>query len=1295
MKKKRMIIAIMTVVISLLITGMTIFGVKFKNEVSSNATEVSNNNANNNIDLPRTEANLKSSSSYNEEYASFNTKELQKIMDKLSDEGGGTIHISSGTYYFKSAGMNTAKTEDYAIKCRDNITIIGDGTNDNSGTILKPYGVTSIGLDMFYFNDYSDTGNGNYLVNADFRNFIIDGAEANTQQYTTAGKGFMINILRDCDWENVKVMNTDATGFGMDCPINCTITRCVAINCGKAATTSSAGASGFGIGTGYSDQEYMHIKDCISTGNKKFGFFFEHQGRFNEQKYTASSSKGFVVSNCTASGNLYDIGGNRANDVTYENCSADTYFQFENNSRRIHLINCKANIEYSDVTDSSEYYYEPIYWALNKGITLGVSETEFAPRQQCTRIQAITFLWRMDELQGDVVYGRTPYIETGFEDVDGSDEYACAVKWAEDKAIIDGVSSNVLKPETECTRAAAITMLWRYAGRPYARGTNSFIDVEEDSWYEDAVNWGVSEGIIDGMTEDTFEPNRICKRADIITMLYRYSMGENEFNITYNLNGGTSRRGNPDTYVAGEDSFDISNPIKDGYTFEGWTGSCYSSEGYMGVDNYSPMQNAGIKSRDRGHKAYLANWKANSYTISFNPNGGSGSMNDQILSYDSSRPLIENTFMKDGYVFEKWNTSPNGTGKDYDDKEIVCNLTNVDGKKITLYAQWTKIKEEDKIEYTVEHYKEELDGKYRLAETQTLITQKGSKVTPEVKNYTGFSAPNKITQEINDEGTIIKYQYTRNSYKVTITKGSNIDTASGDGTYKFEQNVKLYASAKKGYGNIKWSGDKNTDEFTMPANDVNINVDASKVMYKITYDLDGGYVSGNLNEYDENTPSFKLNNPTKRGYTFIGWTGSNGTVPQSDVTILMGSSGNLQYKANWEKLEEEPKKEYSVTITKGDNIESVSGDATYEKGQKVTLTAIPKKGYGNIEWSGDKIVNQFYMPDRNLNITVNATPIKYKIEYVLNGGTNGNNPEEYTIETQEFKLENPSRVGYTFVGWTGSKGEELETDVTVSTDRCENLKYIANWEVNEYEEDSENLKTQLEYSKKKPTNKNVTAVISSNNKITSVPEGWTISEDGKSLFREYEENIKEEIILKDEYDNKIIEQVEINNIDRNKPKVHADYKKYNNSVIVTLSADKEIQEVEGWKISKDRKAVQKTYEINTEENVVIKDLAGNEQEQVITINDITIGQNTDKKDDDKTSDDKKDENKTDDSKKNEENKDNSGSNDSTKYAGKDDTVSKEKQLPSTGKKIFTITIVSLIGIAVIVYIRYRKLKDIK
>lgn len=179
--------------------------------------------------------------------------------------------------------------------------------------------------------------------------------------------------------------------------------------------------------------------------------------------------------------------------------------------------------------------------------------------------------------------------------------------------------------------------------------------------------------------------------------------------------------------------------------------------------------------------------------------------------------------------------------------------------------------------------------------------------------------------------------------------------------------------------------------------------------------------------------------------------------------------------------------------------------------------------------------------------------------------------------------------------------------------------------------------------------------------------------------------------MKDEYDNQIIEQVEINNIDRNKPKVQADYKKYNNSVIVTLSADKEIQEVEGWKISKDRKALQKTYEINTEENVIIRDLADNEQEQAVLIEDITID-----KDDDQNND-NKDNNQGGESKDDNDNKgnDNKTNMDSNTPAGKDDTVSKESQLPSTGKKLFIITGVSLMGIIAIVYIRYRKLKDIK
>lgn len=82
---------------------------------------------------------------------------------------------------------------------------------------------------------------------------------------------------------------------------------------------------------------------------------------------------------------------------------------------------------------------------------------------------------------------------------------------------------------------------------------------------------------------------------------------------------------------------------------------------------------------------------------------------------------------------------------------------------------------------------------------------------------------------------------------------------------------------------------------------ITLPYDAGKV-YKITYDLDGGVLndgSHNPGSYAEISLPFSLSVPTKDGYEFIGWTGSNGDTPELEVTILKGTTGNLNYKANW------------------------------------------------------------------------------------------------------------------------------------------------------------------------------------------------------------------------------------------------------------------------------------------------------------------------------------------------------------------------------------------------------------
>ncbi|MGM9537818.1 MAG: hypothetical protein ACI3VN_05750 [Candidatus Onthomonas sp.] len=245
-----------------------------------------------------------------------NTSALQSLVDAVAEAGGGTIYIGPGEYEF--AVSDTEAHDEHCIKLRSNVSIVGAG----STTVLLPTGSNDEGFDMFYFNDIQDGTGANYLENCVFRDFVVDGKNQSCTSYTTRGKAFMVNLFRNCHWQRVTARNMDATGFGMDCPINCSITDCVAENCGKAATTTSEGASGFGIGFGYSNDETITISGCTATKNKKFGIFFEHQKRFDAMTYVAARNRGMFVDNCNGLGNYYNFGAHHGARVMYRDCSS-------------------------------------------------------------------------------------------------------------------------------------------------------------------------------------------------------------------------------------------------------------------------------------------------------------------------------------------------------------------------------------------------------------------------------------------------------------------------------------------------------------------------------------------------------------------------------------------------------------------------------------------------------------------------------------------------------------------------------------------------------------------------------------------------------------------------------------------------------------------------------------------------------------------------------------------------------------------------------------------------------------
>ena len=113
--------------------------------------------------------------------------------------------------------------------------------------------------------------------------------------------------------------------------------------------------------------------------------------------------------------------------------------------------------------------------------------------------------------------------QTGvFVDVPEGSYYEEAVNWAVEKGITTGTDATHFSPDGICTRAQAVTFLWRAAGSPAAKSAvMPFADVKVGSYYYDAVLWAVENGITKGTSETMFSPDATCSRAQIVTFLWR------------------------------------------------------------------------------------------------------------------------------------------------------------------------------------------------------------------------------------------------------------------------------------------------------------------------------------------------------------------------------------------------------------------------------------------------------------------------------------------------------------------------------------------------------------------------------------------------------------------------------------------------------------------------------------------------------------------------------------------------------------------------------------------------------
>ena len=503
-----------------------------------------------------------------------------------------------------------------------------------------------------------------------------------------------------------------------------------------------------------------------------------------------------------------------------------------------------------------------------------------------------------------------------------------------------------------------------------------------------------------------------------------------EYTIGYDLDGGTLD--DPiKKYSMTTPTFILPTPIKDGYTFLGWTSD--------DIDN--PQEEVKILLGSRGDKQFVANWEMTDFEILLDY--GLDQLENKTIHYnvDSSYVIIENPECE-GYEFLGW-TGSNGS---VPEKDLIIK-TGSFGNRI-YNANW-KYKE-----YAITYYWDSEDSTIKLENpilTYTIATEDFTLPHPTKENDEFFGwISSTSTMPVKDY--VVKKGTTGDLSFTAAWAGTeyNIDyeldggTISGQKTkYKSTDGDYIPPIPKK--DGLVFSGWEPEMIPSGSAGDVTFTA-SWRFKYTIDYNLDGGTMSDGIYSYAETFDTFTLPQPEKYGYEFLGWTGSNGNIPDKTVKIIKGSSGNKEYKANWEAR----KFNLNYILNNGTLPNAAETYYTFETPTFILKTPT-KDGYAFIGWTEGNDAE----PNTTLTIEKGTTGDRtfaahwkedeYTIDYKLDGGSVAEAVNTYKISTPTFTLPTPTRNGYTFLGWTGSNGENPEKIVKVKKGSFGNKIYKANW----------------------------------------------------------------------------------------------------------------------------------------------------------------------------------------------------------------------------------------------------------
>ena len=279
--------------------------------------------------------------------------------------------------------------------------------------------------------------------------------------------------------------------------------------------------------TSYRKAELDYVKFDVSGKNVSsyaYGGLYRSYSSYSTGKLADSTDKFYYEPSRTQ----YDLADVAYHTTRWAEAGKTVYIPFtvygtkNEEASGTMAITIAQTMNFIDVK-ASDFFYEPVKWAVNNKITNGTSSTTFSPYKNCNRAEIVTFLWRAAGSPEPTVT-RNPV--TDVNSVRDASYYK-AILWASQKGITAGSTATTFSPYQECTRSQIVTFLYRYAGKPSGNYTNPFKDVSSvnEASYYNAILWAVGKGITQGTSTTTFSPYASCTRGEAVTFLYRYVNG--------------------------------------------------------------------------------------------------------------------------------------------------------------------------------------------------------------------------------------------------------------------------------------------------------------------------------------------------------------------------------------------------------------------------------------------------------------------------------------------------------------------------------------------------------------------------------------------------------------------------------------------------------------------------------------------------------------------------------------------------------------------------------------------------